>query len=172
MNGKKQLYWIGGTFAVLMGLFLLSRIPPENAPATTLAGVELKTLDGSKSVELGACPTPKCLTVYVAPWCGICRRSTPFINALRDYLSRHNVETRIIVGRDRPAEVAGYAPDFGPDTLVDAEGRYPLQGGVPNFTVTTPSGEVLKVTPGVPGLYEAPFPDDLMRKMGEYLGLN
>ncbi len=168
---RKQLYWIGGIFAALLALVFFSRNAPDTASAGSLAGIELKTLDGASSVDLGKCATSKCLTVYVSPWCGICRRSTGFIKELKVYLARHDIETRIIVGRGEKGRVMNYAPDFGAGTLIDVSGRYPLQGGVPNFAVSTPSGEVIKIQAGVPGLYDPPVPESILSQMGQYLGL-
>jgi len=157
-------------FLALLALFFLSKTAPLPGGAS-LAGLELKTLGGAETVDLGKCPTPKCLTVYVSPWCGVCRRSTAFINELRKYLAANNVTTRVIVGRGRPENIESYAPEFGPGTLVDAAGAFPLQGGVPNFIISNAEGRVLKSQPGVPGIYSPPFPEDLMRQMGEFLGL-
>lgn len=170
MNEKKQLYWMGGTFAVLFLMYLLSgRIEPT--PSATLAGISLPTADGKATVDLGRCKTEKCLNIYVSPWCHICRRSTGFINELKVYLAGKGVETRVIVGRGELDEVRGYAPDFGPDALLDETAAFPLSGGVPNFTVSNSKGEVLKVVPGVPGIYEPPIPESIMVQMEQYLGL-
>lgn len=99
--------------------------------------------------SLASCPTPKCLTVYVAPWCGYCRAATPSIIALRAYLKKHGVHTDIIVGMDRPKALAAYAKVFGPDTVLDEDGAL-AQGGVPHFYVTDKSGSLLQEQAGVP----------------------
>ncbi|MFH2202236.1 MAG: hypothetical protein ABIJ96_03895 [Elusimicrobiota bacterium] len=172
MKNKRHLYWIGGTFAALLGLTYLSKSVPNQRAALSLAGHELRTLDGARTVDLGQCRTPRCVTIYVAPWCGICQRSTAFLNAVHKYLEARNIDTRIVVGRGNLENVKRYAPDFGPDALIDAEGKVPLQGGVPNFIVSTPTGEIIKTQAGVPGLYEPPFSESLMRQMSDFLGLS
>jgi hypothetical protein len=172
-EAQKQLLYIGGVFSILLVLFAISRLTPQGPlpPSADLTGLKLATLGGKSSVDLGQCKTEKCLTVYVSPWCGICRRSTPFIKELKNYLIRKNIDTRIIVGRGQADRVLEYAEVFGPEVLVDVSGAYPLQGGVPNFAVSNPKGEVVKVVPGVPGIWKPPFPEALMLKMADYLEL-
>jgi hypothetical protein len=100
-------------------------------------------------VALASCPTRKCLTAYVAPWCPHCREATPAIIALRDYLKPRGVTTRVIVGLDKPKAVRDYAATFGPDTILDPAGT--LQpGGVPHFYVTDDTGALIKDVPGMP----------------------
>ncbi len=98
---------------------------------------------------LAACPTPKCLTVYVAPWCPHCRDATPAILTMRDFLNKNNVHTNIIVGLDQPKALAQYAKIFGPDTILDEKGEL-ASGGVPHFFVTDKAGHLLRDQAGVP----------------------
>jgi hypothetical protein len=172
-KAERRLIWLGSAFTVLLVLFAFFRLENDGAAlvAADLNGVTLSTLDGAKAVDLGKCKTEKCLTVYVSPWCGICRKSTPFINELKGYFIRKNIDTRIVVGRGQADQVREYASAFGPDVLLDMSAAYPLQGGVPNFAVSNSKGEVVKVVPGVPGIWTPPFPEALMVKMGDYLGL-
>ena len=167
---NRHLYYIAITFAGLLALALISRRagPPS---AGSFGGVELASLSGAAARRLDACPTPKCLTVYVAPWCGVCRSSTGMLAAFRDYLRARGVETRLVVGRGEPEAVRKYAEEFGPDTLLDPEGRVPLSGGVPNFIASSADGTILKRMPGVPGIYEPPYPEGLFREFAEHLGL-
>ena len=113
-----------------------------------LPDIALPSLAASET-RVNACPTAKCLTVFVAPWCGYCRAATPAILGLRDFLKGHGVTTRIIVGLDRPESVRAYARDFGPDTLVDTRQAWVL-GGVPHFFVSDASGRIVKEVAGVP----------------------
>ena len=46
----------------------------------------LPRLSGESGASLADCPTPRCLTVYVAPWCHYCRAATPLLIELRAYL--------------------------------------------------------------------------------------
>src|SRR5207244_1518320 len=131
----------------------------------------LPTLDGKGTVSLASCPGAKCLTVYVAPWCGVCRASSGLILALGEYLKARGIETRVVVGKDRLDAVREYARTFGPKTLLDPDGGVGLRGGVPQFIVTDPAGKVLKAMPGVPGIYQPPYPDSLLKRFADYLNL-
>jgi len=99
--------------------------------------------------SLASCPTPKCFTVYVAPWCPYCHASTPSILGLRTFLEDHGVTTRIIVGMDRPEAVRDYAATFGPNTLLDPAGKLDIQG-VPHFFVSDHTGRILRNVEGFP----------------------
>ena len=98
---------------------------------------------------LTACPTKKCLTVYLAPWCPHCREAAPAVIALRDYLKDRGVQTKIIIGQDRPQALVSYAKQFGPDTLIDERGAV-AANGVPHFFVTDDAGKLLLDQPGIP----------------------
>ncbi|MBI5629373.1 MAG: hypothetical protein HY921_00645 [Elusimicrobia bacterium] len=112
--------------------------------------VTLPRLSGGEGKSLASCPTPKCLTVYVAPWCGYCRAATPTFLALRTYLQGQDVATRFVVGLSRGEDLRQYAQVFGPDTLLDPEGRLKLSGGVPHFVVSTRDGRILRDVAGYP----------------------
>jgi thiol-disulfide isomerase/thioredoxin len=101
---------------------------------------------------LAQCPTPKCLTAYVAPWCPHCREAAPYIRGLQGYLKKHNVSLRVVVGQDNPDNLLAYARYFGPDTLIDEEGVIQTNG-VPEFFVTDNHGNLLKRQAGFPGGY-------------------
>lgn len=118
------------------------------------SGLDPKAVEapaGPKADEstLSKCPTKKCLTVVVAPWCPHCREAQPIILATREYLKKKGVHTNIVVGMDKPRALAAYAKEFGPDTLLDEEGALG-EGGVPHFYVTDASGRVLRNQPGFP----------------------
>lgn len=115
-----------------------------------LPDLKLPTLAGKAGSSLATCPTAKCVTVYVAPWCGVCRRHGPLLLALRPFLKEKGVETRFIVGQDKDDAVRAYARDFGPDTLLDGQGWVQARG-VPRFFVTDQTGAILNAVSGVPG---------------------
>mgnify|MGYP001595734713 CR=1 FL=1 len=140
----------------------------ERPPAEPVA---LAAAAGGAPVVWNACAAPKCLTVYVSPWCGVCRASTDFINAVTAYLNKHGVPARVVVGKDDPQAVAEYARSFGPGTLLDPEGRVPLAGGVPQFIVTAGDGSVIKRQPGVPRIVRPPIPEQDVRLLISYLGV-
>ncbi len=132
---------------LLLFIFILPFLACSRA-GTGLPDVSLPTLAGGQT-KLASCTAAKCLTVYVAPWCGYCRAATPAIRALRVFLADNGVATRVIVGMDRPDALREYAADFGPDTLLDA-GQALSVGGVPHFYVTDASGKLIKEVAGVP----------------------
>lgn len=164
---KKTLALLGGAAVGLLGLVLVTGGGEERLAE---APVVLAS-SGGESVTWSACPAPKCLTVYVAPWCGVCRASTGFIKAFTEAMERAGVPARVVVGRDGAAAVADYAREFGPRALLDAEGKVPLAGGVPQFIVTAADGRVLKRQPGVPRIIEPPVPEEDIRAVAAHLGL-
>ena len=114
-----------------------------------LPDINLPTVSAKPGPSLASCPERKCLTVYVAPWCGYCRAATPMLIALRRYLRQNQVETRFVVGKDRLASLRDYARVFGPDTLLDVDDAFAVDG-VPHFFVSDPHGAILKEVSGMP----------------------
>lgn len=165
---KRELGILGTVFCALLVLSVFAY--RERDAGGALRGVSLAALSGATR-DLGECGTGKCLTVYVSPWCGVCRASTGMIREFRDYLNGRGVECRIVVGRDAPEAVAEYAREFGPETLLDAGGRFPLRGGVPNFTVSDAQGAVLKSLAGVPGIHQPPVEPAVLAGFARALGL-
>ena len=147
----KKFYLIGGL--LLAGC---------SAPKETFKGIELRTLASEQKQSLAACPAAKCLTVYVAPWCRYCRAATPMILALRGYLQKKGVATRIIIGLDRPEAMLAYAKTFGPDTFLDPNGRAQPASGVPNFRISDANGVILHSQSGAPQGIEPPWTDGLL----------
>lgn len=130
---------------------------PGCSPAerlSTLPDIRLPTLSGATGSSLASCPTAKCLTVYVAPWCGYCRRATPLIIELQRRLRKDAASMRVVVGMDSMDAVRQYARDFGPDTLLDPEGSFRMNG-VPQFLVSDASGGIVKRVPGMPDVESA-----------------
>lgn len=111
--------------------------------------IELPVLGSPGTVVLDACPTPRCLTVYVSPWCPHCRRSGPVIKAVEDDVRRRGVTARVIVGDDTDRAVRAYAAYFGPGTLLDPGALFP-QDGVPTAYVSDAQGRILSKTFGLP----------------------
>lgn len=138
---------IGRGLVLAAGLMLLSAC--SRSARDTMPELRLPTLSSRPGASLASCPTVKCLTVYVAPWCGYCRAATPAIIALRRFLRERGIATRIVVGMAGLGEVREYASVFGPDTLLDPEGALRV-GGVPHFYVSNQAGAVLRDVPGAP----------------------
>ena len=166
---KKTLAGLGLAFAGLLGLVFATgggggseRLPAEPIVLASLGG---------PSVTWSSCAAAKCLTVYVAPWCGVCRASTGFLKVFVSAMERAGVPSRVVVGLGAPDAVAEYARDFGPAALLDPGGKVPLAGGVPQFIVTSSDGRILKRQPGVPRIIEPPVPEEDVRGLASHLGL-
>lgn len=170
MKDMKQLLYIGGAFLFLLALVVVTRTT-HRPQERRFPDVSLARLDGGEAPRLESCSTPKCLTIYVAPWCGVCVRSTPFLKTFRTYLTDRGVETRVIVGQGAVAEVRAYAKEFGPDTLIDPQAKAAGKRGVPNFTVSDNKGRILTIRPGVPKIYTPPFAKHIFQDFAQYLGL-
>ncbi len=116
-----------------------------------LTEAPLATLAGPNAPPLSECPTSKCLTVVVAPWCGVCHAIVPYILALRHYLAAKGVATRIVVGLAPLNVLRPFAVPFGLDTQLDPlPGLVPANEGVPMFVVTDYDGRLLKRVIGFP----------------------
>lgn len=170
MDSKKQLVFLAVGLVLMAGLFIVARRTRRDGGGSQPA-ISLQKVGGGGAVNIEACPTAKCLTVIVAPWCGVCRSSTGFITAFAAYLKARGTEARIVVSQGEAEAVEAYAKEFGPDTLVDPKSLVPAPGGVPNFVVSEGGGKVLRRMPGVPGLYSPPYREDVMRDFALMLGL-
>ena len=137
---------VAGGVALIAGIALSVVSKPSGQYSGFWSGVRSGEAAGP---AFPACPTAKCLDVYVAPWCPHCREATPTILATRDYLKQHGVHTNVIVGLDRLKAMQAYAGVFGPDTLIDQDGALG-QGGVPHFYVTDQDGRLLQEEAGYP----------------------
>lgn len=117
--------------------------------SSSFPDVRFPTLSSQSGPSLATCSVKKCLTVYLAPWCGYCRKATPLILEARKFLKKQGVETRVIIGMDQPQTLQEYALEFGPDTLLDLNGALNVSG-VPHFYVSNASGEIIKEIGGLP----------------------
>ncbi|MDE2292457.1 MAG: hypothetical protein KGL53_10270 [Elusimicrobia bacterium] len=164
---KRSLTWLAVLFGLLLGLELATR---ERGAEAVSGPVTLEAAAGGSAVW-NSCAAAQCVTVYVAPWCSVCRASIPFINAFVDYLQGHGVPARVVVGQGSPAELRAYAKEFGPRTLLDVDGRVPLEGGVPQFLITSAAGRVIRRQPGLPRIFTPPISADDIRGVARALGL-
>ncbi len=172
---KTHFAVLAGTFVVLVGLYIVSR-PVEGgfvpAARASFGDVALPSVSmPEKKVSLKSCPTEKCLSIYMAPWCGVCRASTDLVKELQPWLAERGVASRVIIGKDRPDEIEKYARVFGPDTLVDMDGTVPIKGGVPQFLVSDGQGNILKAQPGVLRIVRPPIPEAELEALSKALGL-
>lgn len=119
------------------------------ASVSKLPDVRLPTLGGPLGPSLSKCSTEKCLTVIVAPWCGVCHSVRPDVVLLRRYLDTTGISSRVVVGLDNLEKIKSFAAEFGSDSLLDVEGVVPVRG-VPLFLVTNRQGAILKRVDGFP----------------------
>ncbi len=130
-----------------------------------LPDARLPTLAGIAGPSLASCPTDKCLTVLVAPWCGVCRAEAPSLVALRHYLDAHGVSSRIVVGLSSDAgAIRSFAAVFGSDALLD-EGGALSSRATPLMLVSDREGRILKVVEGFPSRLGSPA------ELAQFLGL-
>lgn len=135
--------------ALALALLAAAGCSGGSGDGAPLPDVRLRTLGGATGESLATCPTAKCLTVLVAPWCGVCHQVTPDVVRLRRWLGEHGVSSRVVVGLASLEDIKPFAERFGPDALLDPDGAVKARG-VPLFVVTDRSGKVLKTVPGFP----------------------
>lgn len=124
--------------------------------ARELPDVRLKNVSGALAPSLASCPTEKCLTVLVAPWCGVCRAEAPNLVQFRRWLSARGVSSRVVVGLSNdPQAVRAFAAQFGPDALMDPDEALGSRA-TPLFLVSDRAGRVLNVIEGFPRAARGP----------------
>ena len=128
----------------------------ESPSVRRLPDVRLPTLAGISGPSLASCPTDKCLTILVAPWCGVCRAEAPNFVSLRHYLDSLGVSSRIVVGLSSDAAaIREFAAVFGSDALLDADGALNSRS-TPLLLVSDREGRVLKAVEGFPSQIRGP----------------
>lgn len=133
------------------------------APSGKLPDVRLATLGGPQGPSLATCPTERCLTVVVAPWCTVCHAVTPDIVRLRRWLDKAGVSSRVVVGLSDIGQIREFAALYGSDALLDPDRAVPARG-VPLFVVTDRSGAVVRRLEGFPR--GASTPEELAGQFG------
>lgn len=150
-------------FGVILAALVIMPACGGGDSASKLPDVRLHTLGGPLGPSLATCNTEKCLTVLVAPWCGICHSVTPDIVRLRRFLDKAGIGSRVVVGLAELEPIKGMAALFGSDTLLDPDGAMRARG-VPLFIVTNRAGQVVKRVNGFPR--GASSPDELAAFFG------
>ncbi len=135
--------------AILLASLLAAAACGGADTASKLPDIRLPTLGGPLGPSLAKCATEKCLTIVMAPWCGVCHQVTPDIVRLRRFLDKAGVGSRVVVGLDDLEELKGMAALFGSDTMLDPGGAVAARG-VPLFLVTDRAGAVVKRVNGFP----------------------
>lgn len=130
-------------------MLLAAALAACGSDKSSLPDVRLPTLGGAMGESLASCPTEKCLTVLVAPWCGVCHQVSGDVVRLRRHLDSRGIASRVVVGLASLEEIRPFAARFGPDTLLDPEGAFSARG-VPLFVTTARDGTVLKTVAGFP----------------------
>ena len=148
---------LAGLGVLLGGLWLAGGRAPKTLK---LPPVPLDALGGGAE-SLAKCPTGRCLTVVVAPWCGYCRAATPLLLELRALLKKRGFATRFVVTMDEPRNLREYAAVFGKETLLD-ENSLIRTRGVPAFLVSDADGTVLRSIAGAPQTGDAPAVADYL----------
>lgn len=146
----KSWNWRSGTEVANLRVSALkaakTRAARKPGPKGMLPDLLLADATG-RETYLPDCSRAKCLTIYVAPWCGYCRAATPAIKALRDHLISKGVPVRVIVGKDAEDTVRAYAAEFGPDTLLDPDAKMSNRG-VPHFYASQDGGAITEEQSG------------------------
>lgn len=133
---------------------------PSGTAQRPLPDERLAMLSGALAPSLSTCPTDKCLTVLVAPWCSVCHGAVPEIVAFRKWLKERGVSSRVVVGASDDREgIASFAQEFGKDAQLDYDQTLHTRS-VPLFLVTDRTGRVLKAVGGLP---RADGPETLAR---------
>jgi hypothetical protein len=152
-------------FAALAAALALAACLSPAPAARRLPDARLPTLGGVVGPSLASCPTEKCLTILVAPWCGVCRAEAPNFVSLRHYLDTKGVSSRIVVGLSNDkAAIRKFAAVFGADALLDADGALSSRS-TPLLLVSDREGRVLKVVEGFPSQLHGP------EELAKYLDL-
>jgi hypothetical protein len=95
----------------------------------------------------GPCSRAKCLTVYVAPWCGVCIKMRGTIIALHKELEAEGIPVQIVIGMAKPAALMRDAELFPQTVALDDQGAFKGKakiGAVPYFAVTNAKGQIEK----------------------------
>lgn len=138
--------------------------PAAKALAEALfRGVHLPAVAAIGFTSLERCPTTRCLTVYVAPWCPACRKAIPLIKDMRSRLQARQVAVRVVVGADRDGSLREAAATYGPDTLLDERNAVDLHS-FPSFLVSDSSGAILAHQSGAPATRE--FIEPFLNRLG------
>jgi len=92
------------------------------------------------------CDRGRCLTIYLAPWCSVCRQSHQAVLALAEAMRTRGIPTSVVLGMDTPETLRGYAAEFPFPFYLDPDKRFFAKTdgrGVPYFMTWEANGKVL-----------------------------
>ncbi|WP_087017378.1 peroxiredoxin family protein [Thaumasiovibrio subtropicus] len=133
----------------LIVLMVLTAPSPPDPTPPTLTPEEIALID--VEMKEGVCSQPKCVVVYVAPWCPHCHNRRPTIISLVHALRQEGIPVEVVIGKDSITEVREYARKYPFPVSYDAGGdryRNMRVPGVPYFRVINASGKSIKSLSG------------------------
>jgi thiol-disulfide isomerase/thioredoxin len=141
MNSR---WYLAGIALVLAGLF---------ADRDVL--IYFKTR-GHHETLAGCTGKSRCITVYVAPWCPVCRQSIPTMRLIDSYLAKNkpDVGINVVVGADRPEKIEEEAKELASlNALADISGEVMRANAVsvyPTWLVRDQAGkEIFRKASGI-----------------------
>ncbi|MFN0063144.1 MAG: TlpA family protein disulfide reductase [Myxococcaceae bacterium] len=133
--------WVVAGVLGILGVMWLAK--PDVAEASNLV------LAASSQGEADPCnETPRCLVVYLSPWCPTCQKAGPLLKELRSRFHQSpKLGVKAVVGLDQASRLETYASNLGSPTFVDGDDAFYKSAGlsgVPGFLVLDPKGRVLE----------------------------
>jgi hypothetical protein len=102
--------WHGVVVLIIICYFVWGRSPSTMPKESMVYYDKTSTVQSSKR-RLN-CPENRCLTIYLAPWCSVCRNSHTAILDVVKQLETQGIETTIVLGLDKHEALVAYAADF------------------------------------------------------------
>lgn len=137
--------------SALVVFFVFKGVGNSAMPTETLTVYNQDEYGSFGSTVGGRCESKHCLTVYVAPWCPVCKQLQPMILALSKELKAEGVDVKIIIGNDSLKNIKKYANNYPFPVLLDPDGTFykkAQQKGVPFFLVSNQKGMITKSIAG------------------------
>lgn len=134
--------------AINVGHRWVSRNQRQKAMAKVLATGSLEA-QSEMGIPRNCKDKKQCITVFIAPWCGVCTASEPTFKAMNEYLQKNHPEIGfgIVAGDGPPDELMQKTVDLSPiEVLVDNTGNMMSSRGIrafPTWVVNGKSGEEL-----------------------------
>ncbi len=77
---------------------------------------------------------PRCLIIYVSPWCGACQSEVPFLSEVQSFTYDHpNVGFKVYVGSDQEENLRRFASQIRANTFLDIDGSIGRSLGVSSY---------------------------------------